>query len=141
MLRLLKPSAYLKKVWTIKHGSLKVSGFSMGHGETCPQRWSEGSSPEPQPLEDTPMTVLETFSAATRPIAWRQTIVFLVRTRRLINRLIVAEVARRERQAALAALRGLDDRQLRDFGLSRSQIDLGLDEAAQEKSRMQLGIG
>jgi uncharacterized protein YjiS (DUF1127 family) len=87
------------------------------------------------------MTVLETFSAATRPIAWRRTTVFLVRTRRLINRLIVAEVARRERQAALAALRGLDDRQLRDFGLSRSQIDLGLDEAAQEKSRMQLGIG
>jgi|SRR6185312_15566836 len=95
----------------------------------------------PSHWKDTPMTVLETFSAATRPIAWRRTTVFLVRTRRLINRLIVAEVARRERQAALAALRGLDDRQLRDFGLSRSQIDLGLDEAAQEKSRMQLGIG
>jgi uncharacterized protein YjiS (DUF1127 family) len=95
----------------------------------------------PSHWKDTPRTVLETFSAATRPIAWRRTTVFLVRTRRFINRLIVAEVARRERQAALAALRSLDDRQLRDFGLSRSQIDLGLDEAAQERSRRQLGIG
>ena len=91
-------------------------------------------------LKDTPMTVLETFSAATRPIAWRRTTVFLVRTRRLINRSIAAQIARRERHAALAALRGLDDRELRDFGLYRSQIDFGLDEAAQERSRMQLGL-
>jgi len=86
------------------------------------------------------MTVLEAFSTATRPIAWRRTTVFLVRTRRLINRLIAAQIARRERHAALVALRRLDDRELRDFGLYRSQIDFGLDEAAQERSRMQLGL-
>jgi uncharacterized protein YjiS (DUF1127 family) len=91
-------------------------------------------------LKETQMTVIETFSAATRPLAWRRTTVFLVRTRRLINRWIAARIAYRERQAALAALRRLDDRQLRDFGLYRSQIDFGLDEAAQERSRMQLGL-
>ena len=86
------------------------------------------------------MTVLDIFSTATRPIAWRRTTVFLVRTRRLINRLIAAEIARRERHAALVALRHLNDRELRDFGLYRSQIDFGLDEAAQDRSRMQLGV-
>ena len=86
------------------------------------------------------MTVLDAFATATRPIAWRRTTVFFVRTRRLINRLIAAEIARRERHAALVALRRLNDRELRDFGLYRSQIDFGLDEAAQERSQMQLGL-
>jgi uncharacterized protein YjiS (DUF1127 family) len=91
-------------------------------------------------LKETPMTVLDVFATATKPIAWRRTTVFVVRTRRFINRLIAAEMARRDRRAALVALRHLSDRELRDFGLYRSQIDFGLDEAAQERSLRQLGI-
>jgi uncharacterized protein YjiS (DUF1127 family) len=80
------------------------------------------------------------LSTATAPIAWRRTTVFLARTRRLINRLVAVAIARRERHATLAVLRHLSGRQLSDFGLSRSQIDLGLDQAAQERSRLQLGV-
>jgi hypothetical protein len=29
---------------------------------------------------------------------------------------------------------------LKDFGLDRSQIDLGLDQAARERARIQLGV-
>src|SRR5262245_55212819 len=91
-------------------------------------------------LKDTPMTVLDVFSTATRPMAWRRTAVFLVRARRLISRLIAAEMAHRERHAELVALRRLNDRELRDVGLYRSQIEFGLDEAAADRSRMQLGL-
>jgi len=87
------------------------------------------------------MTMLEDIlSTATTPIAWRRTTVFLARTRRLINRLVAAAIARRERHATLAVLRHLNGRELRDFGLDRSQIDLGLEQAARERSRIQLGV-
>ena len=80
------------------------------------------------------------LSTATAPIAWRRTTVFLARTRRLINHLVAAAIARRERHATLAVLSHLDGRELKDFGLDRSQISLGLDQAAQERARIQLGV-
>ena len=80
------------------------------------------------------------LSTAATPIAWRRTTVFLARTRRLINRLVAAAIARRERHATLAVLRHLNGRELSDFGLTRSQIDLGLDQAARERSQIQLGV-
>ncbi len=87
------------------------------------------------------MTILEDIlSTSPTPIAWRRTSVFLARTRRLINHLVAAAIARRERHATLAVLRHLNGRELRDFGLDRSQIGLGLEQAAQERSRIQLGI-
>jgi hypothetical protein len=88
------------------------------------------------------MTILEdVLSSATAPIAWRRASIFLVRTRRLINGLVAAAIARRERHATLAVLRHLNRRELKDFGLDRSQIGLGLDQAAQERARIQLGVG
>ena len=87
------------------------------------------------------MTMLEDIlSTATAPIAWRRTTVFLARTRRLINHLVAAAIARRERHATLAVLRHLNGRELRDFGLDRSQIDIGLEQAARERARIQLGV-
>ena len=80
------------------------------------------------------------LSTAAAPIAWRRTSVFLARTRRLIDSLVAAAIARRERHATLAVLRHLNGRELKDFGLDRSQIDLGLDQAAQERSRLQFGV-
>lgn len=88
------------------------------------------------------MTILEdVLSSATAPIAWRRASIFLVRTRRLINGLVAAAIARRERHAMLAVLGHLNGRELKDFGLDRSQISLGLDQAAQERARIQLGVG
>ena len=80
------------------------------------------------------------LSTSTAPIAWRRTSVFLARTRRLINHLVAAAIARRERHATLAVLRHLNGRELSDFGLTLSQIDLGLDQAARERSQIQLGV-
>ena len=91
------------------------------------------------------MTVIDDIlSAATTPIAWRRTTiflaVFLARLRRRIDRMVAAAIVRRERHAALAALRHLNGRELRDIGIYRSQIDYGLDEAAEARSRLQHGV-
>ena len=83
------------------------------------------------------MTILTTVpTSATRPFAWRAA-VLLARLRRLINRLIAAAIARHERHAARAALHRLDDRQLKDLAMARSQIDSRLEDLAQTRARMQ----
>ena len=83
------------------------------------------------------MTMLTTIpTSATRPLAWR-TAVLLARLRRLINRFFAAVIARHERHAARAALHRLDDRELQDLGMYRSQIDSRLEELAQMRARMQ----
>ena len=83
------------------------------------------------------MTMLTTIStSATRPLAWR-TAVLLARLRRLINRFFAAVIARHERHAARAALHRLDDRQLQDLAMTRSEIESRLEELAQTRARMQ----
>ena len=57
---------------------------------------------------------------------------------RAINNAIAALIAQREQQANLTILRSFSDRELRDIGLSRSQIGIaGLAEAAKERLRAQ----
>ena len=83
------------------------------------------------------MTMLTTIpNFATRPIAWR-TAVLLARLRRLVNRFFAAVIARHERNAARATLYRLDDRQLQDFAMTRSEIESRLEELAQTRARMQ----
>jgi len=83
------------------------------------------------------MTILTTIpTSATRPFAWR-TAVLLARLRRLINRFFAAVTARHERNAARAALHRLDDRQLQDLAMTRSEIESRLEELAQTRARMQ----
>ncbi|WP_426531083.1 DUF1127 domain-containing protein [Bradyrhizobium sp. McL0615] len=83
------------------------------------------------------MTMLTTIPTyATRPLAWR-TVVLLARGRRLINRFFAAVIARHERHAARVALHRLDERQLQDLALTRSQIESRLEEVAQIRARMQ----
>ena len=83
------------------------------------------------------MTILTTIpTSATRPLAWR-TAVLLARGRRLINRFFAAVIARHERHAARVALHRLDDRQLHDLAITRSQIESRLEELAQTRARMQ----
>jgi uncharacterized protein YjiS (DUF1127 family) len=83
------------------------------------------------------MTMLTTIpTSATRPFAWR-TAVLLARLRRLINRFLAAVIARHERHAARVALHRLDDRQLQDLAITRSEIESRLEELAQTRVRMQ----
>ena len=58
------------------------------------------------------------------------------RLSRLVNRWIASWLARREREAVLATLRDLGDRDLKDVGISRYQID-ALTEIARERARLQ----
>jgi uncharacterized protein YjiS (DUF1127 family) len=73
--------------------------------------------------------------STTAPTIRRGIGIFLVRFGRLIHRWVAAAIARHERKAALWALRRLSDRELRDMGLNRGDIGVGLAEAA--KSRLQ----
>ena len=83
------------------------------------------------------MTMLTTIpTRSTRPFAWR-TAIRLARVRRLINRFLAAIIARHERHATRVALHRLDDRQLKDLAIARSQIDSRLEELAQTRARMQ----
>jgi uncharacterized protein YjiS (DUF1127 family) len=82
------------------------------------------------------MTMLTIPTSTTRPFAWR-TAVRLARMRRLINRFFAAVIARHERHAARIALHRLDDRQLKDLAIARSQIESRLEELAQTRARMQ----
>lgn len=56
---------------------------------------------------------------------------------RAINNTIAVIIAQREHQANLTILRNFSDRELRDIGLSRSQIGNGLAEAAKDRMRSQ----
>jgi uncharacterized protein YjiS (DUF1127 family) len=62
---------------------------------------------------------------------------FLAWLDRLVDRLVVAVIARHERQAQLAALRQFSDRELKDIGVCRGEIDYGLGEAAKTRARQQ----
>ncbi|MEH2612235.1 DUF1127 domain-containing protein [Bradyrhizobium sp. AZCC 1693] len=72
----------------------------------------------------------------SKPFAWR-TAIWLARVRRLINRFLAAVIARHERHAARVALHRLDDRQLQDIAMTRSEIESRLEELAQARARMQ----
>ena len=83
------------------------------------------------------MTMLTTIpTSATRPFAWR-TAIWLARGRRLINGFFAAVIARHARHAARVALHRLDDRQLKDLAMTRTQIDSRLEEMAAMRARMQ----
>jgi uncharacterized protein YjiS (DUF1127 family) len=62
---------------------------------------------------------------------------FLAWLGRLADRVAVAAIARHERQAQLAALCMFSDRELKDIGICRGEIDYGLEEAAKTRARQQ----
>ena len=85
------------------------------------------------------MTMLNHISDFTeRPYAARRSFRAFARTvTRLVNNAIAVVIAQRERQATLAILRSMTDHELRDVGISRSQIGAGLALAARDRARMQ----
>jgi uncharacterized protein YjiS (DUF1127 family) len=71
--------------------------------------------------------------ATTTPIIRRGFFILLARLGRHINRRIAAAIARRERQAALFAMRRFDDRELLDIGISRYQTGDALNDCEQKR--------
>ena len=82
----------------------------------------------------TMLTLMQT--SAARPFVLR-TAVRLAHLRRFINHFFAAVIARHERHAARAVLYRLDDRQLKDFGIYRAEIESSLEDMAQTRARMQ----
>jgi uncharacterized protein YjiS (DUF1127 family) len=63
--------------------------------------------------------------------------IFLARLGRLVDRLVAAAIARHARQSQLAALRMFSDRELKDIGICRGEIEYGLEQAAKTRARQQ----
>ena len=83
------------------------------------------------------MTMLTNLqSSAARPFALRVA-VRLAHLRRSINRFFAAVIARHERHAVRAVLHRLNDRELADIGIYRTQIESSLEDLAQTRARMQ----
>jgi uncharacterized protein YjiS (DUF1127 family) len=83
------------------------------------------------------MSILSSITDTTPIAVQRSTRRFARGIVRVVNNLVAAIIAQREHQANLTILRALSDRELRDMGLTRSQIGGGLAEAAEERARLQ----
>jgi uncharacterized protein YjiS (DUF1127 family) len=84
------------------------------------------------------MTMLTNIRPATGSNVGRSAAIWYWRLKRLANQWVAAAIAYRERQAALYALRGLNDRELKDIGLYRGDLDRTLERAA--RLRRQRGL-
>jgi uncharacterized protein YjiS (DUF1127 family) len=73
--------------------------------------------------------------ATTTPFIRRRFSIFLARLGRHVNRWIAAAIARRERQAALVALRHFNDHDLQDIGIRRYQIGDALADCEQKRQK------
>jgi uncharacterized protein YjiS (DUF1127 family) len=87
----------------------------------------------------TTMSMLNSTSDfSVSPLAIRRTLRAFGRgIFRALNNAIAAIIAQREHQAQLTVLRHLSDRELRDMGLSRSDIGPGLAQVAKDRARSQ----
>lgn len=85
------------------------------------------------------MTMLTNFPrfAAGPPTIRTGFALFLARFGRRIDRWVAALIARRARQAALAELASLGDRELKDIGLCRSDISDAVFWSTEARRRMQ----
>lgn len=83
------------------------------------------------------MTMLNTAPRYAMPSVRRGAAVFLARLGRLVNRVIAAAIAHRERQANLVALRHLSERDRKDIGIYRCEIGDALMERAQHRQGIQ----
>ena len=86
------------------------------------------------------LTELTDFAINTSPTTRGRVLALLIRFRRLIDRGVAISLASIARQAELAELHRLDDRQLKDIGLYRSDIGEGLPEAIRVRARLQRSL-
>jgi uncharacterized protein YjiS (DUF1127 family) len=87
------------------------------------------------------MTLLTATRSNAASTIRRRLPVVLRRLGRLVDNWVASIIAEFERRAEIAALRHLNDRQLKDIGLSRGHIEGALDEAARDRLRQQNAIG
>jgi uncharacterized protein YjiS (DUF1127 family) len=84
------------------------------------------------------MTLITTTTRYHAATALRRRLSVLAgRLGRLADRYVAWIIAELERRAEIAALRHLSDRQLKDIGLYRGQIEGGLAEAARDRLQQQ----
>jgi uncharacterized protein YjiS (DUF1127 family) len=76
------------------------------------------------------MTMLTNMQLAAVSSSRRSAKLLLARLTRLVNDWVAAAIVRRERKAAFFALHSLDDRDLKDVGLTRGDIHEALERAA-----------
>ena len=81
----------------------------------------------------TAWTDIRPISTAS-PLVWRRCVSLVSH---LINSWIAGVIARCEREAALAAMRQLDDRELKDMGIRRCQLGDAFNQIARERTRLQ----
>jgi uncharacterized protein YjiS (DUF1127 family) len=86
------------------------------------------------------MSILNSITDTTPVALQRSTRLFARGIVRAVNNFVATIIAQREQQANLTILRSLSDRELRDMGLTRSQVAGGLAEAAKERARLQRGL-
>jgi uncharacterized protein YjiS (DUF1127 family) len=88
------------------------------------------------------MTLMTTTTRSHAATTTRRRLsVFMRRLGRLLDGCVASIIAELERRAEIDALRRLSDRQLKDIGLYRGQIEGGLKEAARDRLRQQLTLG
>ncbi|MFK4525248.1 uncharacterized protein YjiS (DUF1127 family) [Bradyrhizobium japonicum] len=75
------------------------------------------------------------FSPPVTALKRNRAVLHLIRLGRLMCRWGAAVISNYDRRAALAALRELDDRALKDIGLHPSQIEGAFEQAAQFRRR------
>jgi len=83
------------------------------------------------------MSILSNITDTTPIAVQRSTRLFARGIVRVVNNFVAAIIAQREHQANLTILRTISDRELRDMGLTRSQVAGGLAEAAKERALLQ----
>jgi uncharacterized protein YjiS (DUF1127 family) len=86
------------------------------------------------------MSILNSITDTTPVALQRSRRLFARGIVRAVNNFVATIIAQREQQANLTILRSLSDRELRDMGLTRSQVAGGLAEAAKERARLQRGL-
>jgi len=87
------------------------------------------------------MTLLTTARSSNTRLFRRRLFVFLSRLGRLVDDWVAFVISDYERRAEIAALQHMSDRQLKDIGLYRGQIEGALSEAARDRLRQQNAIG
>jgi len=125
---------HLTCIWRINRSSLKV--FARGNVHADPNKRAKRPG-APALSKGKAMTMLNTTPRYAVPTVRGGFANFLARLGCLVNRAIAAVIAHRERQANLVALRHLSDRDLKDIGIYRCEIDDALVERAQDRQRIQ----
>jgi uncharacterized protein YjiS (DUF1127 family) len=87
------------------------------------------------------MTLLTATRSNAATAKRRRLIVFLGQLARLVDDWVAFIIKDLERRAEIAALQHLSDRQLKDIGLYRGQIEGALAEASRDRLRQQNAIG